>query len=183
MEFLSGLALVLLTLVGYSSGVAIAGGDRHMKPVFWDLVIVVIFWVLAFATRETFGEWGSIFVWLIFAMMGAMMITRNRLRHVPAHQIPDSELPEHARTADEKTAVSDNIFVRAWESWKIFAEKMGNVQGRMIMGFFYFIIVTPFGLGARIFSDPLAIKKMPDRSGWVNKEPLDTTLETAREQG
>ena len=34
MEFFSGLALILLTLVGYSSGIAIGQGDHDMKPRF-----------------------------------------------------------------------------------------------------------------------------------------------------
>jgi hypothetical protein len=60
---------------------------------------------------------------------------------------------------------------------------MGNVQGRFLMGFFYFIIVTPFGLGFRIFTDTLGIKKAPKGSGWTEKEPLGATLEEAQEQG
>ena len=51
------------------------------------------------------------------------------------------------------------------------------------MGFFYFVIVTPFGVGSRILSDPLTMKKMPTNTGWMAKDPLDTTLDTAREQG
>lgn len=183
MGFLSGLGLVLLTLVGYSSGMAIGGGDRDMKPVFMDMVFVALLWIVAFLSRETLGRWGAIIVWLIMALLISMTLTRMRLRNETAVIMPDSELPEHARETKNVQPISGNIFKRMWEGWKAFAAKMGNVQGRMIMGFFYFVIVTPFGLGSRILSDPLTMKKRPSQTGWMTKDTLDTTLETARKQG
>ena len=182
MDFLSALALILLTLVGYSSGIALAGGNREMKPVFMDLVFVAVLWVVAFQSRDALGKWGAILVWLIMGLLIAMALTRIRLRSDTAVMIPESELPEHAQDT-ENTAVTGNIFVRMWENWKLFAAKMGSVQGRMIMGFFYFVIVTPFGLGLRLLSDPLTIRTTPQQTGWSEKEPFDSTIEAAQEQG
>jgi len=39
------------------------------------------------------------------------------------------------------------------------AEAIGNFMNRLILSLFYFVIVLPFGLGVRLFSDPLRIKK------------------------
>ena len=97
-------------------------------------------------------------------------------------EIPKSELPEHAR---EKLAVGaeSNAFKQFWLRWNAFASIMGNVQVRIIMGFFYFIVVTPGGLVMRVFSDPLEIKKQPAISNWTSKEATDTSIEAAKEQG
>jgi len=99
------------------------------------------------------------------------------------YALPTSELPEHAREKTEATAVPGNILKRGWRRWTDFAGRMGEVQGRLLMGFFYFLVVTPFGLIARLFTDPLAIKKSPPQSNWHAKESTDLTLEAAKEQG
>jgi hypothetical protein len=51
---------------------------------------------------------------------------------------------------------------RAWEAWKAFGKKIGNFQARVLLTVAYGIVVLPFGLAARLFSDPLQIKKRPD---------------------
>jgi hypothetical protein len=53
------------------------------------------------------------------------------------------------------------MFKRIWEAWKRVAHKIGNFQSRVLLTIFYFIVVLPFGLAARLFSDPLRIKKLP----------------------
>jgi len=52
---------------------------------------------------------------------------------------------------------------RAWEGWKRIAHKIGNFQARVLLTIFYGVLVLPFGLAARLFSDPLRIKKNSDR--------------------
>lgn len=185
MEFLSALALVMLTLVGYASGMALVGRERErdVQPFIWDLLLVVGLWVAAFRYRGVIGEGLSLLVWLVAALILGAALTAVRVAGQPA-AMPKSELPEHVLKLDSLTAaIPQNPFRRAWEAWKAFAADMGNVQGRFLMGFFYFIIVTPFGLAFRLFSDSLGMKKVPPNSGWSVKEPLGVTLEEAQEQG
>ncbi len=47
MEFVSGLALVLLTLVGYSSGAVLGARRKTPVPGLFDLLVVVILWAAA----------------------------------------------------------------------------------------------------------------------------------------
>jgi hypothetical protein len=47
---------------------------------------------------------------------------------------------------------------RLWEWWKPIAMKIGDFQARMILSFFYFVVLAPFALAVRWASDPLAIK-------------------------
>jgi hypothetical protein len=55
-----------------------------------------------------------------------------------------------------------------WKWWKRVARKIGDFQARIILTIFYFIILGPFALAVRLWSDPLAIKTSTTR-GWHPK--------------
>jgi lipopolysaccharide/colanic/teichoic acid biosynthesis glycosyltransferase len=58
--------------------------------------------------------------------------------------------------------------VRAlWEGWKRVAKRIGDVQARILLTIFYFLILAPFALVVRWGMDPLAIKTA---AGWRSKE-------------
>jgi len=59
----------------------------------------------------------------------------------------------------------------AWAVWKGIARKIGNFQARVILTLLYAVVVLPFGLIARLFSDPLRIKNRP--SQWI-EHPAET---------
>jgi hypothetical protein len=47
-------------------------------------------------------------------------------------------------------------FLRAaWCGWKRLAEKIGHLQARLLFVLLYFIVVAPFALALKFFSDPL----------------------------
>jgi len=52
----------------------------------------------------------------------------------------------------------------------------------MLFAFFYFVIVTPFGIGVRLFSDPLKVKQAVRATNWLERSSVREELETAREQ-
>ncbi len=56
MEILSIVALVLLTLVGYSSGATLAGHGKKVTPDLPDVAAVVLLWVAAVAARPILGK-------------------------------------------------------------------------------------------------------------------------------
>ena len=47
---------------------------------------------------------------------------------------------------------------RLWECWKRFGKKLGDIQARGLLIFFYFFVFGLFALAIRWWSDPLAIK-------------------------
>jgi hypothetical protein len=69
---------------------------------------------------------------------------------------------------------------RAWEAWKKIAHKIGNFQARIILTVFYAVLVFPFGMGARLFTDPLRIKQRPRQ--WLDHPNEACDLEWARKQ-
>jgi hypothetical protein len=184
LAFLGAIALALLTLVGYSSGVTLASRKRPFLPTILDLLLVTFLWIAVFWFQDRIdNRWLILSIGLFAGILVGYVATALRVINTDyTVEIPKSELPEHAR---EKLAVGaeSNAFKQFWHRWNAFASIMGNVQVRIIMGFFYFIVVTPGGLVMRVFSDPLEIKKQPAISNWTSKEATDTSIEAAKEQG
>ncbi|HKN17303.1 MAG TPA: hypothetical protein VJX47_10190 [Candidatus Sulfotelmatobacter sp.] len=67
-----------------------------------------------------------------------------------------------------------------WEGWKKIAHKIGNFQARVLLTVFYAVLVLPFGLAARLFSDPLRIKKRPTE--WLDHPDEPADMAWARKQ-
>lgn len=164
MDFLSGLALVLLTLVGYSIGAIIGARDRVPTPRPLDLATVVVLWAVALLSRSILGKWVAIGVWLIASGLVSFVLSgarRNKMR---------------PKAKKEQSSI--------WEGWKDFSAEIGNYQGRVLLAFFYFLVVTPFGLLVRLFNDPLQVKPPSSPSFWENRSALnrENRLDEARSQ-
>ncbi len=70
---------------------------------------------------------------------------------------------------------------KLWAAWKRIAHRIGDFQARVLLTVIYAVLVLPFGLAIRLFSDPLKIKKRP--AEWID-HPHDTVdLEWAHRQG
>ena len=70
---------------------------------------------------------------------------------------------------------------KVWEVWKRVGQLIGDFIGRVILTVFYFTIFMPFGLGVRLLSDPLQLKRASS-SFWLSRGKTDLTLEDARRQ-
>jgi hypothetical protein len=69
-----------------------------------------------------------------------------------------------------------------WNSWLKVARFLGDWIGRVILTIFYFTILLPFGVGVRLFSDPLATRPS-HRAEWLARSTTDLTIDDARRQG
>jgi len=164
MEIIAGIALVLLTLVGYSSGSVIGARGHTPVPRILDLFVVVFLWIAALATRGALGKWSAILIWLAIGLVIGMALARVR-----------TDSYARAETLDTGPGL--------WNAWKGFASRMGNYQSRVLMAFIYFVVVLPFGLGVTLLADPLGVKHTKGSSNWQPKELLlNPSIEEAREQ-
>jgi hypothetical protein len=69
---------------------------------------------------------------------------------------------------------------RIWEAWKRLAQKIGNFQARVLLTVIYSVLILPFGLAVRWFSDPLRIKRRPE--AWLDHGHEPSSMEWARRQ-
>ena len=67
-----------------------------------------------------------------------------------------------------------------WQRWQKVAKQIGDFQARLILSLLYLLIVLPIGFIARIFSDPLALKKSSVH--WHAKASSPARLDEARRQ-
>lgn len=68
-----------------------------------------------------------------------------------------------------------------WHHWKEFGQFLGNWLGRVVLTIFYFTILVPFGIGVRLFSDPLHIKTKPEEQ-WRPRTTGDQKFEDVLRQ-
>jgi hypothetical protein len=68
----------------------------------------------------------------------------------------------------------------AWETWTRLAHKIGNFQARVLLTVFYGVLLLPFGLAVRLFSDPLRINRRPTQ--WLDHPDETHDLQWARKQ-
>lgn len=164
MSLLSGLALVLLTLVGYSSGSVQGAKGRAVIPNILDLLVIIALWIAALASRDIFSRWTNIAIWVVVGFILGMILARVRAN-------------SYAKVQTTQTGTG------IWAAWKRFAQRMGNYQSRVLLAFLYYSVVLPFGLGLTIIGDPLGIKRVAKNSNWQPKDvPIRPSLEDARRQ-
>jgi len=174
METLSFIVLILLSLVGYSSGVvAKAGKYADLKPQIVDLIIILVVWTGAICSRIIFdlNKWFLILMWVILSVtIGVIAIL---FRKLPKEQSSNNKEPEK---------LSENTMKKLLHNWRNFSKRMGSFQSRIILSLFFFIFVSPFAIAVKIFSDPLNIKHQTTKSHWLPKKETTTDLEQSRRQ-
>lgn len=169
MDVFGAVALVLLTLVGYSSGSVLAGRGKRLVPGLVDLLLVVVLWTTVFWLRGDLGKWPAIgFGLLLGGVVGASFALLR-----PGNPDPRARL---AHLDDEEAAPARASLL---DGWKAFAAEMGNFQGRMTMGFFYFVVVTPFALISKFTGDSPA---RVGESFWLQRTGAAADLRQARNQ-
>src|SRR5258707_125112 len=57
-----------------------------------------------------------------------------------------------------------------WEVWKRFGKKVGDLQARILLTLFYFVILAPFGLGMRA-AVPRGWRRAAGSHGGVRARP------------
>ena len=72
-----------------------------------------------------------------------------------------------------------DILRKVWQTWKRIGQAVGDIIGRIVLTIFYFTIFAPFGIGVRLWGDPLAIKT-GDQAQWVERSTRDWNLEDGR---
>jgi len=69
-----------------------------------------------------------------------------------------------------------------WHRWKAFGQKVANVQARILMTVFYFVVLPPFAGIVKMGSDPLALGGKADRAWRPRPAPPADRATAARRQ-
>ncbi len=174
MEVLSFVVLILLSLVAYSCGaVSQAGHLVDLKPQIIDLLLMVMIWAGAIYSRTALdlNRWLLILTWIIIGFLIGSAVTLSRKGHLTQSSVKEK--------TERLFQGSINKF---WQSWKNFSKRTGSFQSKIILSFFFFLLVTPFALAVKIFSDPLRIKGKNEKTHWLTKKEIQSDLEHFRRQ-
>jgi len=82
----------------------------------------------------------------------------------------------------EKTSPSPGLLRRCWEAWKRFGRRIGDIQARLLLTIFYYVLLAPFALALRRWSDPLGIKTGSPKGWQVRESGGGTPKERAARQ-
>ena len=68
---------------------------------------------------------------------------------------------------------------KRWLAWKRIAKFMGDMIGRVFLTLYYFTLFMPFGIGVRLWGDPLTMRPR-GRPKWVDRVQRDQTFKNSR---
>lgn len=169
MRFLGGLALILFTLVGYSTGNVMLGQRYRVIPGLYDILTTGVLWTCALLTRSALGRGWAILVWLLAGVAAGAIAFLLRKRYPLDKPVSASSIGK---------SLPQRILAR----WRGFASRLGDFQGRILLIWFYFVLVTPFALLARIGDDPLHLGSGSATSHWVDRTESGAELASSRKQ-
>jgi hypothetical protein len=120
------------------------------------------------------------FAWILLVLLGALAAFSAWREHwiragiVAAFAVAAPALAHLARPA----------WMAFFARWMKFAEVLGLISTTIILSIFFFLILTPVGLVARLFrKDPLDLDwKRRRQTYWVDREPVEPTLERYEKQ-
>ena len=78
-------------------------------------------------------------------------------------------------------AVKD-FFATIWKYWKKFGQFIGDIIGRVFLMVFYITVALPFGIGLRLFGDPLETRDKAKPSTWRERASPEPTIEASYNQ-
>jgi len=67
-----------------------------------------------------------------------------------------------------------------WKSWVRVAHWIGNFQARVLLTILYTVVLFPFGICVRLFSDPLRTKQRP--VNWLSRPRRTVNMSWAHKQ-
>ena len=174
MEIISFVVLILLSLVGYSVGaVGKAGKSVQLKPQVIDLILISCIWAGAILSRIALdlNKWFVVLVWIMLSILIAIIAVWRR-------KLPEEKAPSKARSK----ATPQYPLKKLWQSWGSFSRRIGEFQNKIVMSLFFFIVISPFALAVKIFSDPLRIRYRGTESHWLPKIETENSLEQFKRQ-
>ncbi|TAJ99400.1 hypothetical protein EPO44_10550 [bacterium] len=69
-----------------------------------------------------------------------------------------------------------------WEWWKRVGKRIADIQARVLLTLFYFVVFSPFAIAVRLWSDPLTIKPGTPRAWRFRSDREGAPMERASRQ-
>ncbi|MBN2239642.1 MAG: hypothetical protein JW712_07700 [Dehalococcoidales bacterium] len=172
MEVISVIAMLFLSLFGYSGGItAKAGNKAVIQPILPDIVMVIVIWAVIITLKVTLdiNRWFYLLIGLGLGIVAGYFIALLRKFEVDKY-------------ASQEEAKSRNLFKNIWKAWMGFSKRIGHFQNRVFIALFFLTLAAPVALLVRLFSDPLNIKNKSESSHWTATKENLVEMEDFRRQ-
>ena len=73
-----------------------------------------------------------------------------------------------------------DVYQIAWRRFNTISSIVSDAAARVVAIVFYFTILVPFGIGYTLVGDPMRKKAA---ASWLDREPTDNDIDSARLQG
>lgn len=166
MNFINKIFAVILIIFSYSCGRVIFRHKEKILPGLVDLIIATILWSLALLVFSDFSPFLLGGAGLIIGFLLSFILTKDSIPY-------ESEF---------ETMKKGSLVKKLWETWKNFAFRLGNFQARIILGYFYFTILVPFGVFQRFRFDPLNTRLKNKQTLWFDYKKEPGNIHTAGRQ-
>jgi len=173
-KVLATIAVLLLSLVGYSLGNVLRFGKRPVrKPVAGDILFVLLMWAAVIFTRSRL----PVSKWLMLAAWIAAGIVLGYLMSLLLGYSKSEK-----RAASQAHPAAPGEVRKRFQAWREQSAKLGTFQSQILLGLLFLIVFAPVALGVKLFSDPLHIKKSGTNSQWLPKKPVASDIELFKRQ-
>lgn len=183
MKFLTiifGIVLAALGIVYYNAS---GPGFFKLMPALFGLLII-LFGILQGRWKHNYPLYGSLLL-AFLSLLGSLRALFNLIRLLSGGQVEEPDVVIIRSIIGLVCAVFIVLGLLLikdfWHGWKGFGQFMGDWLARVVLTIFYFTILVPFGLGVRLFSDPLQIKTTPEAL-WRPRDTGDQTLDDTLRQ-
>jgi hypothetical protein len=183
MKFLTiifGIVLAALGIVYYNAS---GPGFLNLMPTLFGLLII-LFGILQGRWKHNYPLYGSVLL-AFLSLLGSLRALFNLVKLLTGGPVEEPNvviIRSIIGLACAVFIVLGLVLIKDfWHGWKDFGQFMGNWLARVVLTIFYFTILVPFGLGVRLFSDPLQVKTTP-AALWRPRGTGDQTLEDTLRQ-
>ena len=181
LTILFGIVLALLGAVYYYvSGVT---GFWRLMPALFGLLII-LFGILQGKWAHRYPLYGALLL-AALTFLGSIRALIDLFRMLTGSQVDEPNVVIVRAIIGLGCvvfiAVGISLMKDFWHGWKAFGQFLGDWLARVVLTVFYFTVFIPFGLGVRLFADPLHIKTEPDQL-WRPRPTGDQTLEDTMRQ-
>jgi hypothetical protein len=175
---------ILLTLLGivYYNAIEMAG-LLHLLPAIFG-ILITLFGGLQGKWAHSYPLYGALLLSFL-TLLGSLRALFNLFKVLTGDEVAEP----NAVIVRSIIGLSCLIFIGLglvlikdfWHGWKAFGQFLGDWLARVVLTIFYFSVLIPFGVGVRLFGDPLHIKSMPEQL-WRSRQTGDQTLEETMRQ-
>ena len=177
LAILFGIVLTILAIINFTA----AG---RILPIIFGL-LAILFGLLQGRWAHNYPLYGT----LMMAILALLTSLRGVIDLFRLLSGGETMLPPQAITSQAVIAGLSILYIvlcitripNFWHGWKAFGQFLGDWLARGVLTIFYFTILIPFGIGVRLFSDPLHLKK-DDQPFWRPRTTGDKNLQDVLRQ-